>query len=198
MADHRGPGTRTKARKRALDILFESELRDRDPLETLAERVDDAEPPVRPFTAEIVEGVTADLPLIDKTITESLAGEWTLARMPRVDRNLARVAVYEMFFTDLAPEIAVNEAVGLARELSTDSSPDFLNGVLGRALRTLRETYPATPRTTDDRDRGAPAEPDAAGVPDEPDADGVPDQPGDAEPQPADLPAPHADADPKD
>ncbi|WP_072042015.1 transcription antitermination factor NusB [Nigerium massiliense] len=162
MADQRHHyGTRTKARKRALDILFEADLRDDEAIGTLAARVAAGEPPVRPFTSEIVEGVAADREEIDRIIAESLSAGWSLERMPRVDRNLARIAVYEMFFTDLAPEIAVNEAVGLARELSTDDSPSFLNGVLGKALATLRETYPLGGRRTGD----GPEEDDAADDP---------------------------------
>nr|NLI49149.1 transcription antitermination factor NusB [Propionibacterium sp.] len=150
-------GTRTKARKRALDILFEADLRGEDPLAILAHRVELGEPPVREFTRDLVEGVCAELAEIDATIAASLIPGWTLDRMPRVDRNLARIAVYEMWFTGLAPEIAVSEAVDLGARLSTDESPDFLNGLLGKALRTLRETYPEAARgsasdTDDDPD----------------------------------------------
>jgi len=154
-ADHTIPakhGTRSKARKRALDILFEADLREEDPLATLAERVELAEPPVRAFTSDLVEGVCAERAEIDAVIVASLTGGWTIDRMPRVDRNLARIAVYEMWFTDLAPEIAVSEAVDLSAALSTDDSPDFLNGLLGQALRTLRETYPEVARGSADDD----------------------------------------------
>ncbi len=142
-------GTRTKARKRALDILFEADLREEDPVVILAGHVERAEPPVRPFTRDLVEGVGAEVREIDGIIAGSLGGGWTLERMPRVDRNLARIAVYEMWFTSLAPEIAVSEAVDLGAALSTDESPDFLNGLLGKALRTLRQTYPAAARGAD-------------------------------------------------
>ncbi len=145
-------GTRTKARKRALDILFEADLRDEDPLSILAQRIELAEPPVRAFTRDLVEGVCAELGEIDATISASLSAGWTLERMPRVDRNLARLSVYEMWFTELAPEIAVSEAVDLGAALSTDESPDFLNGLLGQALRTLRETYPQAARGSDTDD----------------------------------------------
>ena len=139
-------GTRTKARKRALDILFEADLREEDPLTILAHRLELGEPPVRPFTCDLVEGVCAEVREIDSVIASSLSPGWTLERMPRVDRNLARIAVYEMWFTELAPEIAVTDAVDLAAALSTDESPSFLNGLLGKALRTLRETYPQAAR----------------------------------------------------
>lgn len=150
-ADRTSParhGTRSKARKRALDILFEADLRGEDPLARLAAHVAQAEPPVRAFTSDLVEGVCAELPEIDQVIVASLTGGWTIDRMPRVDRNLARIAVFEMWFSDLAPEIAVSEAVNLGATLSTDDSPDFLNGLLGQALRTLRESYPEAARGT--------------------------------------------------
>ena len=148
--DHRGPGTRTKARKRALDILFEADLRGDDPLETLADRISLGEPPVRDFTRSLVQGVETHRDEIDDLIVACLTGAWTLERMPRVDRALARLAVFEILSGDVAGEIAVDEAVSLASELSTDESPAFLNGLLGRALATLRETYPKAARGSAD------------------------------------------------
>lgn len=148
-AETRRVGTRTKARKRALDILFEADLRRVDPMGALADHVERNQPPVRPFTAELVEGVCAELGQIDQILSDSLLDAWTLDRMPPIDRNLARIAVYEMWFTKLAPEIAVSEAVNLGAWLSTDDSPGFLNGLLGKALRTLRETYPEAARGTE-------------------------------------------------
>lgn len=127
-------GSRTKARKRALDILFESELRGCDALEILAERSAEAHPPMRPFTIELVEGVQSHLHNIDARITSCLDSNWSLERMPRVDRNLARIAIYEIDYTDIAPEVAIGEAVALSGELSTDESPGFLNGMLAVAL----------------------------------------------------------------
>lgn len=129
--DRRGPGTRTKARKRALDILFEADLRDSDPLEALADHVERSEPPVRDFTTRLVQGVERRHDEIDQLIVDSLTGAWTLDRMPRVDRSLARIAVFEMLDGDVPAEVAIDEAVSLAKELSTDESPDFLNGMLG-------------------------------------------------------------------
>lgn len=125
------PSTRTKARKRALDVLFESELRGTDPLETLAERAADADPPVRDYTRRLVEGVVAHAPGIDDQIRGALAAGWTLARMPRVDRNVIRIAVFEIDFGEVPDAVAVAEAVDLVSELSTDESPSFVNGVLG-------------------------------------------------------------------
>lgn len=125
---------RTKARKRALDILFEADLRQADPLAILAAHVELGEPPVRPFTSELVEGVTANLAALDQLLAGALAAGWTLERMPRVDRNLARIAAYEIVHTDVSGEVAVAECVGLAQELSTDDSAAFLNGVLRAIL----------------------------------------------------------------
>jgi transcription antitermination protein NusB len=122
--------TRSKARKRALDILFEAELRDTDPVATLEERAADANPPVREYTAELVRGVVAHIAEIDTRISACLASGWTLPRMPRVDRNALRIAVYEIDYGQVPDAVAVAEAVQLVSELSTDESPAFVNGVL--------------------------------------------------------------------
>ena len=123
---------RTKARKRALDILFESEARGEDPLEVLDQRrrTNDA-PPVSDYAAQLVEGVVAHRERIDQLLTEHAEG-WTVPRMPAVDRTLLRIAVYEMLWADDVDDpVAITEAVRLAEELSTDDSPRFINGVLG-------------------------------------------------------------------
>ena len=127
--------SRSKARKRALDILFEAELRDTDAVTTLEEREAEASPPVRGYTAELVRGVTAHASEIDARISSCLAAGWTLPRMPRVDRNALRIAVYEIDYGDVPDAVAVAEAVQLVAELSTDESPAFVNGVL-RAITT--------------------------------------------------------------
>lgn len=127
--------TRSKARKRALDILFEADLRGTDPLQTLDVRTDLADPPVRDYTSEIVRGVMAHEPDIDRRIAASLTPGWSLERMPRVDRAAARIAVFEIDHGLVPDEVAVAEAVALVGDLSTDESPDFLNGLLGAVLR---------------------------------------------------------------
>jgi transcription antitermination protein NusB len=129
--------TRSKARKRALDILFEAELRDTDPITTLEERAADANPPVREYTAELVRGVAAHTAEIDARISACLASGWTLPRMPRVDRNALRIAVFEIDYGEVPDAVAVAEAVQLVSELSTDESPAFVNGVL-RAVTTSK------------------------------------------------------------
>jgi transcription antitermination protein NusB len=122
--------TRSKARKRALDILFEAELRDADQIATLEERQEAASPPVREYTAELVRGVVAHGVEIDARISACLAPGWTLPRIPRVDRAALRIAVYEIDHGEVPDAVAVAEAVQLVSELSTDESPAFVNGVL--------------------------------------------------------------------
>ena len=125
---------RTKARKRALDILFEAEQRGVDVLSTLAERSARADPPVNQYTVRLVEGVVEHLARIDELLRTHSVG-WPLERMPAVDRNLLRLGVYEVLWADDVPDaVAVNEAVELARELSTDESPAVVNGLLGRIV----------------------------------------------------------------
>jgi N utilization substance protein B len=126
--------TRSKARKRALDILFEAELRDVDVLHTLQERMADADPPVRDYTKTLVEGVHAHARAIDDRISASLASGWSLPRTPRVDRNALRIAVFEIDYSDLPDAVAASEAIHLVSELSTDDSPAFVNGVLGSVI----------------------------------------------------------------
>jgi N utilization substance protein B len=123
---------RGKARKRALDVLYEADLRGTDPMGTVADRLAQADPPVPDYTVELVEGVTGRRARIDELITTYAEG-WTLDRMPPVDRNLLRVAIYELLWCDSVPDaVAISEAVELAKDLSTDESPRFVNGLLGR------------------------------------------------------------------
>jgi N utilization substance protein B len=123
---------RGKARKRALDVLYEADLRGVDPIGTMADRLAQADPPVPDYTVELVEGVTGRRVRIDELIATYSEG-WTLDRMPPVDRNLLRVAIYELLWCDSVPDaVAISEAVELAKDLSTDESPRFVNGLLGR------------------------------------------------------------------
>ena len=135
-AGRRRSSTRRKARKRALDILFEAELRGSDPLQTLAERAADAEPPVRDYTRTLVEGVHANAGTIDQRISAALATGWTLPRLPRVDRAALRIAAFELDHLDVPAAVVVSEAVHLVSELSTDESPAFVHGVLGSLVDT--------------------------------------------------------------
>jgi N utilization substance protein B len=126
---------RRKARKRALDVLYEADLRSLPPEQVLTAyvaRLEQPRPEHLPYAMSLVKGVAAHRDRIDELIG-SYAEGWTLERMPPVDRNLARIAVYELLWVDdIDPPVAITEAVELAKQLSTDDSPRFLNGVLGR------------------------------------------------------------------
>jgi transcription antitermination protein NusB len=123
---------RSKARKRALDILFEAELRGIGVLDLLAERLTLGSPPVPAYAADLVRGVTVHSARIDELISTYAEG-WTLDRMPAVDRNVLRIGVYELLWASDVPDgVAISEAVVLARDLSTDASPAFVNGLLAR------------------------------------------------------------------
>lgn len=125
---------RTKARKRALDILFESELRGEPVLDLLAERTAAADPPVSEYAATLVRGVQQHAEQIDQLLAAHAQG-WTIDRMPAVDRNILRIGVQEMLWNDEVPDaVAISEAVTLAGELSTDDSPSFVNGLLAKLL----------------------------------------------------------------
>jgi N utilization substance protein B len=125
---------RSKARKRALDILFEAEMRDESPISVLDSRMIQADPPVTSYAAELVRGVQAYRQQIDGLLAENSRG-WTLERMPAVDRNVLRIGAYELIWaTGVPPGVAISEAVLLAQELSTDGSPAFVNGLLARLL----------------------------------------------------------------
>jgi N utilization substance protein B len=125
---------RSKARKRALDILFEAEVRGEPVLDLLETRLAQGSPPVGEYAAELVRGVQAHRERIDKLLGEYAEG-WSLDRMPTVDRNVLRIGLYELLWADDVPDaVAISEAVQLARDLSTDASPRFVNGLLGRLL----------------------------------------------------------------
>ncbi|WP_395658742.1 transcription antitermination factor NusB [Nocardioides sp.] len=126
---------RSKARKRALDLLYASELRREPALEALDRAVAEGEGPTNEYTAVLVRGVEEHRDRIDEVLS-SYAEGWTLARMPAVDRNVLRIAVWELLWSDDVPgAVAVSEAMTLVGELSTDESPQFVNGVLGSILR---------------------------------------------------------------
>ncbi len=129
-------GARTKARKRALDVLFEAEQRRLDPLTVLADRIAQpgTEAALPQYSVELVEGVQAQRARIDEVIATHSHG-WTIDRMPAVDRALLRLGTWEVLYNDDVPDaVAVDEAVELARSLSTDESPGFVNGLLGRLV----------------------------------------------------------------
>lgn len=129
-------GARTKARKRALDVLYAADLRGETGVEALARVVAEGEAPSNPYTRTLIEGVTERRERIDEVLSQFSTG-WTLTRMPAVDRNVLRIGVWEMLWADDVPDtVAVTEAMGLVQELSTDESPAFVNGVLGAIQRS--------------------------------------------------------------
>ncbi|MEQ4209557.1 transcription antitermination factor NusB [Actinopolymorpha sp. B17G11] len=125
---------RTKARQRALEVLYEAELRDRSRLSTLADRRDAADPPISDYTVRLVEGVETHAERLDELLGEHAKG-WSLARMAPVDRNILRLGAYELLYADDVPDpVAISEAVRMARELSGEEAPAFVNGLLARLL----------------------------------------------------------------
>jgi N utilization substance protein B len=126
---------RSRARKRALDILYAAELRRENAVDALARAVDAGEGPSNPYTGFLVHGVVDHQVRIDELLTQYSQG-WALNRMPAVDRSALRIGVFELLWADDVPDaVAVDEAVALVRELSTDDSPGFVNGVLGAMQR---------------------------------------------------------------
>lgn len=129
---------RSKARKKALDILFEADVRQAPVADALADfarrRESAGQPPLNPFTVEIVQGVLDHWYEIDDVIMANSI-DWPIDRMPRVDRNLIRIGVFELLWREDVPDkVAVAEAVGLAREFSTEESPRFVNGILAQVM----------------------------------------------------------------
>jgi transcription antitermination protein NusB len=130
---------RRQARKRALDILYEADLLDRGIAAVLADHLDREDPPGE-FTLALVRGIERQRAELDRQIGEQ-ARHWRLERMPILDRNLLRMGLYEILHVPQVPNaVAISEAVALAKELSTDDSGRFVNGVLAR----IAERHPDT------------------------------------------------------
>ncbi|MDO5752619.1 transcription antitermination factor NusB [Arthrobacter sp.] len=130
---------RSKARRRALEILFEAEQREVSALSALTARREKTDQIINPYTVDLVEGVTTMAESIDEFLQTYSQG-WTLERMPAVDRIILRVGTWELLYNDDVPDaVAVSEAVELAKILSTDESPQFINGLLGR-LQQIKPT----------------------------------------------------------
>jgi len=143
-------GARSKARKRAFQILFEADHRSVDPLGVLADWVrramepkpDEGVPQVGEYTMQLVEGYVQHAPRIDELLATYAVG-WTLDRMPIADRNILRLGAYELLWEDDVPDaVVLDESVQIAKEFSTDDSPAFVNGLLGR----LKELKPSLRR----------------------------------------------------
>jgi len=127
-------GARSKARKRAVDILFEADQRDVPALDVLAARIAAADPELNPYILTMVRGVVEQRARLDELISTYAQG-WSLERMPAVDRALLRLGAWEVLYSDEVPDaVAVDEAITLATSLSTDDSPTFVAGLLGRLV----------------------------------------------------------------
>ena len=127
---------RSKARKQALDILYESDIRSSDPLAILESRdITEEGPdarPIRDFTRELIAGVAAHKRKIDELIATYAQG-WDMDRLAAVDRNILRLGIFEIVYSDELPDgIAIDEAITLAKDLSTDDSATFIHGLLGK------------------------------------------------------------------
>lgn len=134
---------RSKARKQALDLLYETDIRGTNLLETLTER--DIPPegpdarPIREYTRELVNGVSENRRKIDELITTYAQG-WDMDRLPAVDRNILRLGIYEILWSSSVPtSVAIDEALDLAKELSSDDSSKYIHGVLGR-IASIKDT----------------------------------------------------------
>ncbi|HEU4849790.1 MAG TPA: transcription antitermination factor NusB [Terrimesophilobacter sp.] len=132
---------RTKARKRALDLLYGADLRSETLSVALAAETDRAAGDARresswPYARVIVQGVEEHLVEIDELI-ETYAQGWTIARMPAIDRAIVRMGIWELMFNPEVPDgVAIAEAVAAARTYSTEDSAGFVNGLLGRIAQT--------------------------------------------------------------
>ena len=125
-------GARSKARIRAVEILFEAEQRNESVRDALVRRRENSSSPINPYTVDILEGVHDRREDIDEFL-ETYSQGWELDRMPAVDRNVLRVGAWELLYNSEIPDgVAVAEAVAVARQLSTDDSPRFVNGLPGR------------------------------------------------------------------
>ncbi|MGV0748587.1 transcription antitermination factor NusB [Mycolicibacter minnesotensis] len=170
---------RHQARKRAVDVLFEAEARGLTPAQgaelrtALASEQPDVSP-LHPYTVTVANGVTEHAAHIDDLITSHLQG-WKLERLPAVDRAILRVAIWELLHADDVPEpVAVDEAVKLAKELSTDESPGFVNGVLGQVMLVTPQLRAASLAVRGTAAATAPAETEPEASPEDHDeADGL-------------------------
>lgn len=134
---------RSKARKQALDLLYETDIRGTNLIETLIARDVPAEGPdarpIREYTRELVNGVSDNRRKIDELITTYAQG-WDMDRLPAVDRNILRLGIYEILWSSTVPtSVAIDEALDLAKELSSDDSSKYIHGVLGR-IASIKDT----------------------------------------------------------
>lgn len=139
-------GSRYRARRRAVDILFEAEFRDVDPVAIVEDRIELSQrrdldvAPVNPYTQQIVGGVAVELDRVDETIARYLAKNWVLERIPAVDRAILRIAVWELLFNPEVPiKTAVVEGVELGSQYSTDFAAPYINAVLDAVAKNIEE-----------------------------------------------------------
>jgi len=130
----KGQSSRSHQRRYALRILFEMDINRTTAREVLEGKRLVGEDEPGEFAIELMEGVIAQMPGLDQVISRYAEG-WDLDRMPRVDRNILRMALYELFFTDIPPGVTIDEAVELAKDFSTEDSGKFVNGLLGQVNR---------------------------------------------------------------
>lgn len=118
------------ARRRALDVLFEADVRREHPVDTLQRFRSEEDPALDPFGRDLVRGVGEHLAELDEVIGRHARG-WKVPRMPAVDRTILRIATYELIHhPDTPAAVVIDEAIEAAKALSTDDSPRFINGVL--------------------------------------------------------------------
>ncbi len=123
---------RSRARRRALDVLFESDIRSVSPMDVIVVHEEQVgSTPMNAYVRTLVEGVTAHQERIDELL-ETYSRGWTLARMPTVDRNVLRIGAWEILWGEVPGPVAITEAVSMVSELSTDESAPFVNGLLGQ------------------------------------------------------------------
>jgi len=180
-------GSRYRSRRRAVDILFEAEARDLDPVAVVEDRVqlsrqaDSAVAPVADYTRQIVAGAAEELDTIDEAIERYLAETWELDRLPAVDRAILRVAVWEILFNpEVDSPVAVVEGVELASQYGNDVAAPYIHAVLDDVAQSTSDLHPLA---TAEADADAVAEPIADS---ESDPEFTPEDPTvDAEPRPA-------------
>ncbi|MUL40854.1 transcription antitermination factor NusB [Streptomonospora sp. PA3] len=137
-----GGGARRKARRRAVEILYEAEVRGAGVQAVIERRRAQTEPPINEFTEQLALAVDEHRERIDALLADYAIG-WTLERMPVVDRNILRMGAYELLWADDIPDgVAISEAVAVARQLSTDESPVFINGLLSRLMENKARLAP--------------------------------------------------------
>lgn len=137
MPDYKRHGSRYRARRRAVDILFEAETRDIDPVAIVEDRAElsrdpqNAVAPIADYTREVVVGCAEKLDDLDDTIERFLDRDWELHRLPAVDRQILRVATWEILFNDdIAPAIAIANALEMATEYAGTQAPPYIHAML--------------------------------------------------------------------